>query len=101
MGSDKMIPRHVYDKPFTIRFPDRSEWKMGFQPDGGGGGSGTQIAPRQIKALELGCIAMVPGKNLVSALVSKQRYSRLVYAIKACAVENLDMNYKNRNIYIL
>jgi hypothetical protein len=22
MGSDKMIPRHVYDKPFTIRFPD-------------------------------------------------------------------------------
>jgi hypothetical protein len=24
-----------------------------------------------------------------------------VYAIKACAVENLDRNYKNRNIYIL
>jgi hypothetical protein len=24
-----------------------------------------------------------------------------VYAIKACAVENLDRDYKNRNIYIL
>jgi hypothetical protein len=24
-----------------------------------------------------------------------------VYAIKACAVENLDRRYKNRNIYIL
>jgi hypothetical protein len=24
-----------------------------------------------------------------------------VYAIKACAVENLDMDYKNRKIYIL
>jgi hypothetical protein len=24
-----------------------------------------------------------------------------VYAIKACAVENLDRNYRNRNIYIL
>jgi hypothetical protein len=24
-----------------------------------------------------------------------------VYAIKVCAVENLDRNYKNRNIYIL
>jgi hypothetical protein len=24
-----------------------------------------------------------------------------VYAFKACAVENLDRNYKNRNIYIL
>jgi hypothetical protein len=33
MRSDKMIPRHVYDTPFTIRFPDRSEWKDGFQPD--------------------------------------------------------------------
>jgi hypothetical protein len=24
MGSDKMIPKHVYEKPFTIRFPDRN-----------------------------------------------------------------------------
>jgi ribonuclease HI len=24
-----------------------------------------------------------------------------VYAIKACVVENLDRNYRNRNIYIL
>jgi hypothetical protein len=30
MGTDKMIPRHGYDKPFTIRFPDRSEWKDRF-----------------------------------------------------------------------
>jgi hypothetical protein len=37
MGSDKMIPKHVYDKPFTIRFPDRSEWREGFQPDRNGG----------------------------------------------------------------
>jgi hypothetical protein len=27
MWTDKIIPRHVYDKPFTIRSPDRSEWK--------------------------------------------------------------------------
>jgi hypothetical protein len=26
MGSDKMILRHADEKPFTIRFPDRSEW---------------------------------------------------------------------------
>jgi hypothetical protein len=37
MGSDKMIPRHVYDKPFTNRFPDRSEWKKEFQLDIKGG----------------------------------------------------------------
>jgi hypothetical protein len=33
MGSNKMIPRHVYDKTFTIRFLDRNEWKKGFKPD--------------------------------------------------------------------
>jgi hypothetical protein len=37
MGPDKMIPRHVYDKPFMIIFPDRSQWKEGFQPDRKGG----------------------------------------------------------------
>jgi hypothetical protein len=33
MGSDKMILRHVYDKPFTIRLPERSEGKEGFELD--------------------------------------------------------------------
>jgi hypothetical protein len=32
-----MIPKHVYDKPLTIRFPERSDWKEGFQPDRKGG----------------------------------------------------------------
>jgi hypothetical protein len=25
MGTDKMIPRHVYSKAFTVRFPDISK----------------------------------------------------------------------------
>jgi hypothetical protein len=25
MRADKIIPRHVHDEPFTVRFPDRSE----------------------------------------------------------------------------
>jgi hypothetical protein len=33
MGTDRIIPIHVYDKHFTVRFPDRSEWKDSFQPD--------------------------------------------------------------------
>jgi hypothetical protein len=36
MGSDKMIPRHVDETPFTIKFPDRIEWNRGFQPDKNG-----------------------------------------------------------------
>jgi hypothetical protein len=69
MVYDKIITTHVYDKPFTIRLPDGSEWKKGFQPDRKGGliwytdGSKTKK-----KALELGCIATEQGGNLVLAL---------------------------------
>jgi hypothetical protein len=52
--------------------------------------------------LELGCIAMVQGKNLsFSHGQYTSAFEAEVYAIKACAVENLDRNYKNRNIYIV
>jgi hypothetical protein len=53
MGTDKLIPRHVYDKPFTVRFPEKRERKDRFQPDRKGDYSGTQMVPRQIKALGL------------------------------------------------
>jgi hypothetical protein len=45
----------------------------------------------------------VNGKRKLS--FSLEQYIRAfqaeVYVIKACAVENLERNYKNRNIYIL
>jgi hypothetical protein len=37
MGTDKMILIHVYDEHFTVRDPERSEWKEEFQPDRKGG----------------------------------------------------------------
>jgi hypothetical protein len=37
MGTDKIIPRYVYGKPFIVSFPDRTKWKDGFQPDKKGG----------------------------------------------------------------
>jgi hypothetical protein len=75
MGSNKMIPRHVYDKPFTIRFPDRSEWKKGFQPDRKDGLIWYSDCSKT-KALELGCSAMGQGGNLALALGNTQQNSR-------------------------
>jgi hypothetical protein len=102
MGSDKMIPRHVCDKPFTIRFPDRSEWKKVFQPDSKGGliwytdcsktknGTGAGVychETRRELSFSLGQYIIV--------------FQAEVYTIKACAVENLYRDSKNGNIYIL
>jgi hypothetical protein len=75
MGTGRMIPRHVYDKLFIVRFPDRSEWKDGFQPDRKGGLI-WYTAPRPIRALGLGCIAKVQGGSLTSALGNTPQYYR-------------------------
>jgi hypothetical protein len=37
MGTDKMIPKYAFYKPFMVRFPDRSEWERGVIPMGKGG----------------------------------------------------------------
>jgi hypothetical protein len=31
MGTNRRIPRHVCEKPFMVRFHDRSEWNDGLQ----------------------------------------------------------------------
>jgi ribonuclease HI len=102
MGSDKMIPRYVDEKPFTIRFPievngtgDSNPTKKGlliWYTDGSkterGSRAGVYYCGTRIKlSFSLGRHTMV--------------YQAEVYAIKACADENMDRSYKNRNIYIL
>jgi hypothetical protein len=37
MGSDMMLPRYAYHKPFIVKFPDEREWQNGFNPDNKGG----------------------------------------------------------------
>jgi hypothetical protein len=52
--------------------------------------------------IETDIFGFIPG---LPVFISLGQYTTVfqaeVYAIKVCAVENLDMNYKNRNIYIV
>jgi hypothetical protein len=73
MGSGKTIPKHVYDKSFTIRFPDRSEWKKGLRPDNKWGLIWNTDGSTEKKTPELRCIAMEQGGNLVLALGNTQQ----------------------------
>ena len=36
MGSERMLLRFVYHKPFMVKFPDKCEWQNGFNPDNKG-----------------------------------------------------------------
>jgi ribonuclease HI len=97
-----MIPKYVYDKPFTIRISDRSEWKEGFQPDRKGGLIWYTDGSKTNKDTRAGVYCDGTRRKISFSL---GRYTTVfqaeVYAIKACAAENLDRNYKNWNIYIL
>jgi hypothetical protein len=37
MGTNKEMPSFAFNKTFTVRFPDRSNWENGFVPDRNGG----------------------------------------------------------------
>jgi hypothetical protein len=52
------------------------------------------MVPRQTKVLELGCIVMERGLGQYTTV-----FQAKVYAIKACAVENLDRNYRNKSTW--
>jgi hypothetical protein len=36
-GSERMLLRYAYQKPFTVMFPYKCEWQNGFNPDNKGG----------------------------------------------------------------
>jgi hypothetical protein len=102
MGTDKMTPRYAFHKPFMVRLPDRSEWDRGIVPIGKRGliwytdgsktneGTGARVCGhgmRQRFSFSLGQYIKV--------------FQAEVYPIKACAHENNERGYSNRNIYIL
>jgi hypothetical protein len=101
-GYDKMIPRHVYDKPFTIRVPDRSEWKKGFQPVRKGGLIWYTYGSKTKRGTGAEVYCHGTGRKLSFNLGQYTTvFQAEVYAMKSRAVENLDRSYSNINIYVL
>jgi hypothetical protein len=102
MGTDKMILRYAFHKPFTVKLNDRSEWDRGIAPIRKGGliwytdgsktneGTGAVVGGHGMRrkfSFSLGWYTMV--------------FQVEVYTIKPCAYENIKRGYHNRNIYIL
>jgi hypothetical protein len=98
MGSDKMIPKHVYDKPFTIEV----NGKRGFKSIERGGLIWYTEGSKTNKGTGAGVYCDGTRRKLSFSLGQYTTvFQAEVYAIKACVIENLDRNYGNKNIYIL
>jgi hypothetical protein len=102
MGFDKMIPRYVYCKPFSIRFTDRSEWKQGFQPDRKGELIWYIDGAETSKGTGAGVYCHGSRRKLSFSFGQYTAvFQAEVYAIDVRAVQNVEGNYKNMNICVL
>jgi hypothetical protein len=36
MGSERILPRYVYHRPFMVKFPDKCNWQNRFNPESKG-----------------------------------------------------------------
>jgi hypothetical protein len=80
MGIDKMIPRFVYQKPFTVKFPHKCKWQNGFNADKKGGLVWYEERSKTNKVLVLGCTNVAQEGRIASAFGYTPPYSRLKYA---------------------
>jgi hypothetical protein len=81
---------------------DRSEWKNGFEPDRKGRLFWYTDDSKIHKGTGDGVYDHGTRRNLGFSLGQYTAIFQVeAYAIKACAVENLDRNFRNRNTYIL
>jgi hypothetical protein len=86
METDKIIPRHVDYKSFTLTFPERSEMKDAFQPDLRGGLSGVQTVLNEDTRNEV-CGYGLRRKPSFSLGQYTTVFQAELYAITACTVE--------------
>ena len=101
MGSDMMLPRKAYHKPFTVKFPDKCEWQNRFNPDD----NGSLVWYIERSKTNIGAGAGVCRWGLRRGHRFNFRLHTIVfqaemYAIKANIMENIGKGYTGSNIYI-
>jgi hypothetical protein len=102
MRTDKIIPRHAYNKSFTVRLPDRCKWKDSLRTNRKGGLIWYTDSSKTSKGTGSEVYGYGTGQKLSFSLGQYTTvFQAAVYAIKACVAETLDRNYRNRNICIL
>jgi hypothetical protein len=96
MGTDRMLPRYVYHKPFTVKFPDKCEWQNGFKSITKG--SLVWYTERCKANKGTGAAGYRWGFSLGLHLTVFQAE---IYAIKVCIMKNIEKGYTGKNIHIL
>jgi hypothetical protein len=99
MGSDKMLPRYAYHKPFEVKFCDKFEWQNRFNPDNKGGLVWYMDGSKANKGTGAGMYRWGARRGHGFSLGLHTTVCQAeIYAIKACVMENVEKGYIGRNI---
>jgi hypothetical protein len=102
VGSDKMLLRYVYHKPFTVKFPDKYEWKNRFNPDNKGCLVWCADGYKTNKGTGAGVYRWGSSRgNSFSCEFHTTVFQAEIYTIKAQIMDNIEKSYTGKNIYIL
>jgi hypothetical protein len=99
MGSNRMLPRYTYLKPFTVNFTDKCEWQNGFNSDN----KGCLVWYTDGSKTNKGTGGGMYGRGLrkghsFSLGLHTTVLQAEIYVIKACIIENIQKGYPGRNI---
>jgi len=101
MGTDKIILRYVYHKPFMSNSLTSVTARTGLTQSIKEAWSGMWIVWRPMKALVSRCINGALKKRHSLSLGLHTTVFQTFYAIKACIMKNTGKGYKGRSIFIL
>jgi hypothetical protein len=90
-GTDRMILRYAFHKPFTVRLPNRSEWDRGIVPSGKKGIIWHTDGSKMNKGTGAGVYGHDMGQRFSFSLGQYATvFEAEVYATKACTDENIN-----------
>jgi ribonuclease HI len=102
MGTDGMIPRYVFHKPFKVYLPSRHKWQNEFNPDNKGGLVWHMDGSKTNEGTDARVYKWGSRRGHSFSLRHHTTvFQAEIYAIRACIMENIEKGYKGRNIYIL
>jgi hypothetical protein len=102
MGCDRMLPRHAFHKPFTVKFLDKCDWQNGFNPDNKWSLVCYTDGSKTNKGTHAGVYRWGSRRGHSFSLgLHTTVFQAEIYDIKACRMEDIEKGYTGRNIYFL
>jgi hypothetical protein len=100
MGADRMKLRCAYHKPFMVMYPDKCEWRSGFNLGIEGGLVWHMDGSKIYNGIGAGCTVGLKRRHTFSLGLHTTVFQVETHSTKACVMENIEKGCRGDNMYI-